>query len=132
MQTNNYERGDSHFPAGREHTRSSYCYRPQVDIIETEEELIIQADLPGVSPEDIALDYDKGVLAIYGKVHPRQSDSTSYMLREYEVGDFYRSFEINEKIDPEQISAKTVDGVLTVTLPKAKEAKPRKIQVSAN
>ena len=115
-----------------EQTRDRQVYSPQVDIIEADDGLLLLADMPGVSAPDIDIQYEDGQLIIHGKVDPRQDDSkTSYLLREYGVGDFYRSFRIGDGIDVDSIHAELKDGVMTLHLPKADALKPRKIAVQA-
>jgi len=104
-------------------------YVPQVDILEDEEELVVLADLPGAEPKDVDIQFEDGVLSIRGKVIPRQPAETAYLLREYGVGDFFRSFNVSESIDAERISAEYADGRLTLHLPKVEAARPRKIEV---
>ncbi len=104
------------------------CYTPRVDIVETEEESLLLADLPGVKPEDVDVRFDNGELIIDGRCAPRH-EGANYMLVEYGVGDFYRAFSISEHIDWQKISAELKNGVLTVHLPKAETVKPKKITV---
>ena len=104
------------------------CYTPRVDIMETEEELLLLADLPGVKSEDMDVRFDNGELIIDGRCAPRH-EGANYLLAEYGVGDFYRAFSISERIDWQKISAELKNGVLTVHLPKAETAKPKKITV---
>jgi HSP20 family protein len=117
--------------ARQEPTRGAPRYRPVVDILETGDELRVVAELPGVRADDIDVNFEKGLLTIHGKVEPRQSVDTTYVLREYGVGDFYRAFEVSENIDAERISAEYADGVLVLHLPKMEKAKARKIEVRA-
>ena len=113
-----------------EQIRGGQTYVPAVDIVEHEGELLLLADLPGVKPEELDIHYEHGLLAIHGKVAPRQDpERTDYLLQEYGVGDFYRRFEIGEGIDASKIAAELRDGVLTLHLPKAQEILPRKIAV---
>jgi HSP20 family protein len=104
------------------------CFTPRVDIMETEEESLLLADLPGVKPEDVDVHFDNGELSIDGRCAPRHQGA-NYLLSEYGVGDFYRAFTISEQIDWQKISAELKNGVLTVYLPKAETVKPRKITV---
>lgn len=113
-----------------EHTRCGCHYRPDVDILEGDDELTIKADVPGVKAEDIGIDFEDGTLTIRAKVQPRQ-DGTEYLIREYGIGDYYRSFRVSETIDASKISAEYADGVLTLHLPKSESSKPRKIGVKA-
>jgi HSP20 family protein len=113
-----------------EHTRSGEHYRPDVDILELADELVVNADVPGARAEDIDIHFEDGSLTIYAKVAGRPTSGTA-LLREFGVGDFRRTFRVNEQIDPSRISAQYRDGVLTLHLPKAEKARPRKIQVQS-
>jgi HSP20 family protein len=104
------------------------CFTPRVDIMGTEEESLLLADLPGVKPEDVDVRFENGELIIDGRCAPRHHGA-NYLLSEYGVGDFYRAFTISEHIDWQKISAELNNGVLTVHLPKAESVKPRKITV---
>jgi HSP20 family protein len=119
-------------PALAERTRCGCCYRPNVDIVEQNDELLVLADVPGAKSETIDVKFEDGMLEIQAAVAPRQSDDHACLLREYEVGDYYRSFQVSETIDAGKISAQYADGVLTLHLPKAEALKPRKIAVAAN
>lgn len=114
-----------------ESTRAGACFRPNVDILEQPEELLVLADMPGATAEDTDIDFEDGTLTIHARVAPRQPQGTEYLLREYNVGDFYRTFQVSEAIDSAHISAEYADGVLTLHLPKAEAAKPRKIRVKS-
>lgn len=113
-----------------EQTRSGFYYRPNVDIVERQDELLVLADVPGATPEEIDVDFKDGTLTIHAKVAPRNEDA-NFLIRHYGVGDFWRTFQIAETIDASKISAEFADGVLTLHLPKAESAKPRKISVKA-
>ena len=112
-----------------EHTRSGRLYQPNVDILETAEELIVLADMPGVDGSDIDINFENGTLTIHGKVAPRQGEGVNHLLREYGIGDFHRTFQVSEVIDASRITAECANGVLTLHLPKVEAAKPRKIKV---
>lgn len=112
-----------------EHTRSGRYYRPNVDILEQADELILLADLPGAEGDAIDVQFEDGELTIHARVNPRQDEKTEYILHEFGVGDFYRTFRISESLDASKITAEYTDGVLRLRLPKADEAKPRKISV---
>jgi HSP20 family protein len=103
-------------------------YTPRVDILETEDELVLYADVPGVKPENVDVRYESGELTLHARCSPRQQE-TEYALCEYGVGDFYRAFTLDESIDAGKISAELKNGVLTLHLPKAEAVKPRKIAV---
>src|SRR5262245_1397675 len=101
-----------------EATRNGKYFTPRVDIFETEQELLLLADVPGVAPADVDLRYEQGELILQGKVTARQRQG-HLILGEYEDGDFYRVFQIHESIDASRIEAECKNGVLIVHLPKA-------------
>jgi len=113
-----------------ERTRGGATFTPRVDILETDTELLLFADVPGVRPEDLDVRYEHGELTIHGKVQPRHEDA-DYIWSEYEVGDWYRAFTLSEEIDASKISAELKNGVLTLHMPKVAEAQPKRIQVKA-
>jgi len=115
-----------------EHTRCGRCFRPNVDILEKADELLLLADVPGAGGGDaIDIKFEEGELTLHGKVDLRQGPDQQYLYQEYGVGDFYRMFQISESIDASKISAEYGNGVLTLHLPKAESVKPRKIAVAA-
>lgn len=117
--------------AAAERTRSGCCYRPNVDILEEREELLVLADMPGAKSDTIDVKFEDGMLEIHAAVASRRGDDAEYLLREYGVGDYYRSFQVSEDIDAGRISAEYANGVLTLHLPKSEAVKPRKIAVNA-
>jgi len=117
--------------ASLDRARSNSVYVPDVDVLETPEELILVADLPGSSSSEIDVRYEDGELTLHGKVAERKPGEARALLREYGVGHFNRAFTIDEQIDAEKISADYACGVLTVHLPKVEAAKPRTIKVKA-
>lgn len=115
--------------ARAERTRCGRCYRPNVDILEKPDELLVLADVPGATPETIDVKFEDGTLTIHAQVEPRQDAQTQYLFNEYGVGDFHRSFDVSEAVDAAKITAEYADGVLTLHLPKAEAVKPRVIKV---
>jgi HSP20 family molecular chaperone IbpA len=113
-----------------ERTRCGCCYRPEVDILEQPEDLLVLANVPGAKSDSIDVDFEDGMLEIHAAVAPRHAADQTTLLQEYGVGDYYRSFRISEAIDAGKISAEYADGVLTLHLPKAEAVKPRKIAVA--
>jgi HSP20 family molecular chaperone IbpA len=111
-----------------ETTRGGLYFTPRVDIYETDHELTLYADLPGVRSEDVDLRYEQGELMLHGRVRPQERQA-NFLLAEYDEGDFYRVFQIHESIDASKISAECKNGVLTVHLPKAEAARPRQIEI---
>lgn len=116
-------------PLAPELTRSGPTYRPNVDIVERADELLVLAEVPGARAENINIDFEQGRLTIHASVKARRPDDAVYLQREYGVGDFYRVFQVGEQIDASKISAEVENGVLTLHLPKAEAARPRKIAV---
>jgi HSP20 family molecular chaperone IbpA len=114
-----------------ENTRPGVTYLPNVDIVEKADELYVLVDMPGAKADQIDVDFENGTLAICGRAEPRQSDDTDYLLEEYGVGDFQRTFKVSEDVDAARISAEYRDGVLQLRLPKAESVKPRKISITA-
>lgn len=115
-----------------EPTHGGRSYIPNVDILERKDELLLIADVPGARSDGVNIDYERGVLTLQAAVVPRQDDSrTNYLLQEYGVGNYSRTFQVGEGIDASKISAEISAGVLTVHLPKAEKLRPRKIEVKA-
>lgn len=106
---------------------------PPLNIFEEADKMVITAEIPGVKPEDLDISLEGETLSIQGKRGSRQDDFTiSYHRREIESGSFSRAVSLPVKVDVERISAKLVNGILTVTLMKAAEATPRQIKVNAD
>jgi HSP20 family protein len=114
--------------ARSEATRGGVFFTPRVDIVESDAELTLFAEVPGVRPEDVDLRYEKGELVLHGRVQPSAKRETM-LLQEYEEGDFYRAFTISESIDAGRISAECKNGLLIVHLPKVESVRPRQIAV---
>jgi HSP20 family molecular chaperone IbpA len=115
----------------QEVTRASERFAPPaVDIYETPNALVLMADMPGVSKENLEVRVDQGMLTIQGKASHLVPGEPIY--REIELTGFYRQFEINEDIDTDKIDARMRYGVLELNLPKAEKAKQKKIEVKVN
>lgn len=114
-----------------EQTRSGHFFRPNVDIVELRDELLVLADMPGLASDLIDISFEDGTLTIHGRVPPRQQANQRFVAQEYGIGDFYRTFRVSEEIDASRISAEYGDGVLTLHLPKSEASKPRRIAVQA-
>ena len=104
-------------------------YSPALDIYETPEGLVLEADLPGVQPNNLEIRVQDNVLHLYGKVTWPMLNGAKILHEEVHEEDFYRSFILSDEVDTDQITADFSDGVLTLALPKAAKAKPRKIEV---
>ena len=114
-----------------EHTRPGPVYSPATDIFENEEAITLLADMPGVLAADLTIDLRDSVLTLTGRVTPQERDKESVLLREYDVGSFFRQFTLSEAIDQSRIDAQLTDGVLRLALPKVEKAKARQITVKA-
>jgi HSP20 family protein len=130
MNTTSMQKQEFRNDTGRSEVTRGASYTPRVDILETEDELVLYADMPGVKPEDVDINFENGELAVYGRCAPRQEEA-NFLLQEYGVGDYYRAFSISEQIDSDKISAEMKNGVLTVHLPKSEAVKPRRISVKS-
>ena len=111
-----------------EGTRQGPWFEPAVDIYETDKLLTIDADLPGVSGNDIQVDLRDNVLTISASVPP-VADKWRPVYAEYQVGHYSRQFRLGDQIDQAKISAGVKDGVLHLELPKSERAQPRRIEV---
>lgn len=103
---------------------------PAVDIYEMPEGLVVMADLPGATPEHVDVRVDNNILTIRAAASHARSAEPTY--REYQLVNYFRQFELSDKVDQGKISADLKHGVLTLTLPKAEGAKPRKITVAVS
>jgi HSP20 family protein len=99
-----------------------------VDIFDSEEEIVLVADMPGVAGSGVDVHLEKGNLTIRGRVS-LPAEEGDWVLQEFRVGDYVRTFTVSEDVDPSGISAELRNGVLTLRLPKSEERKPRKIPV---
>ena len=107
-------------------------FTPLVDIAETNDEFIFQADVPGVKTEDLDISFEDGVLTIDGRVKARRPENQQYVWEEYGVGHFYRSFNIDTPVKADAIKAELKNGELTLHVPKAESARTRKIEIKAS
>jgi HSP20 family molecular chaperone IbpA len=105
-------------------------FSPAVDIYDQGEEIVLVADMPGVSGDGVDIHLDRGTLTLRGRVKPSE-DESQMVYQEFQVGDFVRTFTLTEEIDAGGIAAEFQNGVLTLRLPKAAERKPRKIAVKS-
>lgn len=104
---------------------------PRVDIAETEDAVLLTAEMPGVDEAGIDVTVEKNVLTIRGSVQRPQLEGYTLAYSEYEIGDYEREFTLSQEIDREHIEATVKDGVLRLQLPKAKGAGTHKIRVKA-
>jgi len=125
------ERNDERNVQTREETRSNEKYiRPAVNIIETEEGLVLTADIPGASKDALDVNVEKGILTISAPAQHSMPGTSAY--REFELANYYRQFTIPESLDHEKSKAEYVNGILTLRVPKAEIAKPKRIAVQVS
>lgn len=118
-------------PSTTEGTRHRERYiTPPVDIYETRDGLVVLADLPGVDKADLDVRVDNNILTM--RAHSSHGGTGDVGYREYELQNFFRQFELSDRVDQTRITADLKQGVLTMHLPKAEEAKARKIEVQVN
>jgi HSP20 family molecular chaperone IbpA len=113
----------------QEQTRPGRYYTPDVNIYEFEDSLKLWSDMPGVRDKDINVTLKDGVLTIVGHVATDMYAGLRPMYTEYNVGNYYREFALNEDIDETKIRATLRNGVLELELPKKEKARPRQIEV---
>jgi HSP20 family protein len=116
-------------PAEGERVRPGRVFVPAVDIFETPETLVLVADMPGVSGDNVTLDLKESHLSVYGAVGPPLGAGETMVEQEFSIGDFQRDFHLGSLIDQGQIEASMKDGVLRLVMHKVAHAKPRKIEV---
>jgi HSP20 family protein len=112
-----------------EQTKPGVVFTPSVDIFETDRELTLLADLPGVTAENLTIDLRENTLTLTGEVEPLEKANEEDILIEYEIGKYYRQFSLSNVIDQTKIDANLTNGVLRLRLPKVEEVKPRRIEV---
>ena len=112
-----------------EQTRPGVVFTPAVDIFETEKEITLLADMPGVKTKDLNIDLHENVLTLDGDVKSPEGVGEVDVIREYRTGKYYRQFTLSQIIDQGKIDATLQDGVLQLRLPKVEAATPRRIAV---
>ena len=112
-----------------ERTRSRRSFVPRADIYETEKEIVVLADIPGANEKTDDITMEKNVLSITAFIEPSIPSGFEIAYAEYEEGDYQRSFRLSDQIDRDNIEALVSDGVLRLRLPKAQEARSKKIAV---
>ena len=114
-----------------EQTKPGPVFTPNVDIFETNKEIIMLAEIPGVKAADLSIDLRDDILTLTGEVKPLNRPEEQDILIEYQFGRYYRQFTLAEVIDQSKIDAELNNGILRLTLPKAEKAMPRQIAVKA-
>ena len=116
--------------AGRDEAMALVDWAPTVDVMETDEEFQIRAELPGVEKKDVKLSVENGVLLISGhREQEKEEKGKRYHRIERAYGNFARSFTVPEAVDAEKVTADFKNGLLTVRLPKSEKARPKSIEV---
>ena len=116
-------------PTSAERTRPGPTFTPAVDIFETDREITLVADIPGVKANNLLIDVRDNVLTLAGEVEAPEGQGEVDVLREYDTGKYLREFTLSEMIDQSKIEAELKEGVLRLTLPKVEEVSPRKVTV---
>lgn len=124
-------RGKQEVTSPAEQTTSGLVFTPAVDIFETEKEITLLADMPGVKADGLNIDLRDNILTLTADSAPVGGANEEDVLVEYETGRYYRQFTLGELVNQEKIDAKLTDGVLRLTLPKVEKAAPKKITVQA-
>lgn len=105
---------------------------PSVDVSETEKNVLVKAELPGLEPKDVDLTIERDTLILRGeKKQESEEKNENYHRVERSYGSFHRSIPLPVKVDAEKVKAKFKNGVLTVTLPKDKSARPRRVSIES-
>ena len=116
---------------GAERTRDRLAFVPRADVYETEDAIVVVADMPGVDENSVDITLEDNVLTINGLVEPEQPEGQSLIYAEYRVGDYVRAFTLSDQIERDHIEATVKDGVLRLHLPKVEEVKTRRIPITA-
>ncbi len=113
-----------------ETTIPARVFVPSADIYETQDTLTVILEMPGVEKSNVDVRVEDGVLSVLGKLDLSKYQGLQPLYIEYNVGHYSRSFQLSSKVDQTKIAAELKDGILTLTLPKAEQAKPRTIEVA--
>lgn len=109
----------------------SPSYTPPIDIHEGPKGLLLEADLPGATEQNLQIQLQDNVLSLYARIDSPTLEGTRVLYEEYRVGDFQRSFILSDEVDREGITAELKNGVLRLFLPKAERARVRRIEIKA-
>lgn len=114
-----------------EQTRPGLVFSPRVDIFETDKNIVLLADMPGVASDKLDVDLRENTLTLSAEAVSAKGADEQDILSEYGVGKYYRQFSLSEVIDQSKIEAKLQSGVLRLVLPKVEKAAPRKISITS-
>ncbi|VGO20225.1 Hsp20/alpha crystallin family protein [Pontiella sulfatireligans] len=112
-------------------TRDAKVFVPATDIYEKEDAILVRCDMPGVAQDQVDIRLDNTELEITGTQSAAKPGGVDLLAGEYETGVFRRKFNVPQLIDRDKIKARLRNGVLDIELPKAEQAKPRKIEIEA-
>jgi HSP20 family protein len=121
--------GRSRSDSGKDESMALVEWVPVVDVMETDEEFQISAELQGVEKKDVKLSVENGVLLISGRREQEEEKGKRYHKIERAYGSFARSFTMPDVVDEQKVTAEFKNGVLTVRLPKSEKARPKSIEV---
>jgi HSP20 family molecular chaperone IbpA len=107
------------------------AFQPRTDIYETQDSIVVLADMPGVGPDGVDITLERRELTIRGRVPARDHDRYRQVYAEYGQADYERVFTVSDDIDRDRIKATQKDGVLILVLPKAEQARSRKIAIQS-
>lgn len=117
-------------PVSSKRSAAPQAHAPRFDFVETEQEYLLQADLPGISEENLEITVHEGVLSVSGsRSEQTTAEGTNFLVRERQYGEFQRRLKLPKDANAEQVSAKLNAGVLEVTIAKKEELKARKIEL---
>jgi len=111
------------------YNNEEYVVVPLADIYETENEFVIKAEMPGVKKDGVNITLDNNELEITGKINGNLPDKKNLKYSEFNLHNYHRKFSVGDTIDRNALSAALEDGILTLTLPKREEVKPKKIEI---
>jgi HSP20 family protein len=116
--------------AGTDEDLVSGTWVPPVDVAETQDRIVVRAEVPGMKQEDISIEFENGLLTIRGDRKLEKQEGVTWHRVERIYGNFSRSFTLPRSVDPEKIAASYRDGILEVEVPKREEAKPKHIKIA--
>jgi HSP20 family protein len=116
------------FAAGDEDLVSG-TWVPPVDVAETQEKILVRAEVPGMKQNDIQIEFENGLLTLRGERKHEKTEGLTWHRVERTYGNFSRSFTLPRTVDPERITASYRDGILEIEVPKREEAKPKQIRI---
>lgn len=116
-------------PAATPPPEAQAAFNPPIDIHEGPDGLILEADLPGATEENLFIQLEDNVLSMHARIQSPASEDARLLHEEYQVCDYYRSFILSDEVDRDRITAELKNGVLRLTLPKADRARTRRIEI---